>query len=184
MHAAPQVRLFKVWVKHGLGAKGSDFDEACDGEPFPSFVSELLALHVWRVHSAARGAHTRRSSAVIPLFLLMLEAAALLDPASETPLIASDCYYSEEQAMRFKDKWRLHLRNCRPVLAHPVAPSYNVRRSLDFSQWAAVAAAAAQLHAQLVAGDWEAVERDSTLAPALRHFECASASGPVGGGAV
>jgi hypothetical protein len=109
--------------------------------------------------------------------------------SSPTPPIALSVFYSPEDCSLFKQCWDVPGRQCSPYIIHPADPSYNITAHSLFTDWGALADAAGQLHAALMAARqggvmdqnssssssstdaWQQVLRSTTLGAAVREFD-------------
>jgi hypothetical protein len=123
----------------------------------PSYIWEVLVIYVLLQKLAAAKAAGQRPSDLYPphcrtlvLFMHVMEAAStLLHPASPEA-VALYMQYTKEQCELFRGLWGPHGPLYSPRIINPVDPSFNCTKHSSFTGWAAVAAAAGQLHTQMM----------------------------------
>ncbi|GFR42314.1 hypothetical protein Agub_g3221 [Astrephomene gubernaculifera] len=177
------VRLFKAWVKCGLGERG-----LLSPPNLRSVALELIVLAAFQQEEqeqqkggqqqrgwSAKGLPDVRESRMLLLrvFLRALDLSSRLLQPGVVVLLDARQYggYSREQGMRFRGCWGAD----GPFIIHPIDPTCNVARAPGGSQdpwdWAGLARHARVLLSVVQHCSFEVLRRESTLGAALYRLE-------------
>ncbi|KAG2494129.1 hypothetical protein HYH03_007767 [Edaphochlamys debaryana] len=167
--ATEAVRLFKAWVKCGLGERG-----LLDPSKLPSVALELLLLHAFleeeRAPSSEFDGISPGRSLLLRTFLGALDTASRLDEPGGGPVVMLDAGalgYRREQGERFRACWGAE----GPFVIHPIDPTCNVAKARDDGRpawdWPALALEARALLTVVRHTSLETLLSYSTLGAAL-----------------
>jgi hypothetical protein len=122
----------------------------------PFYIWEVFVIYVLLQKLNTAKAEGQRPADLYPshsrtllLFMQVMEAASRLLHPNSTEIIALYRCYTQQQCELFRDLWGPHGPLYSPRIINPIDPSFNCTKHSGFTGWAAVAAAAGQLHTQM-----------------------------------